>query len=172
MGQEGDTGGDDLSRQCWKVQALPVCLARWATVTEICEEANHQLGQGERFYLDSPGQMGYLSGTVLATLPVFTCVAERIPEPRNDLDKGLFGPILPNKQSFVFATQLENKLDLKPGTDTKAPCCRLLSVGSREEGTSWLPRGHKGDGKRRGVVSFKNSCNMGSSMSFELSIPI
>lgn len=58
MGQEGDTGGDDLSRQCWKVQALPVCLARWAKVTEICEEADHQLGQGERFYLDSPGQMG------------------------------------------------------------------------------------------------------------------
>lgn len=104
MGQEGDTGGDDFSRQCWKVQALPVCLARWATVTEICEEADHQLGQGERFYLDSPGQMGYLSGTVLATLPVFTCMAERIPEPRNDLDKGLFGPILPTKQSFVFAT--------------------------------------------------------------------
>lgn len=129
IGQEGDTGGADLSRYRWKVQVLPVCLARWATVIEICEAADHQLGQGERFYLDSPGQMGYLSGTVLATLPVFTCVTERILEPRNDLDKGLFGPILPTKQSFVFATQLENKLDLKPGADTEAPCCRLLSVG-------------------------------------------
>lgn len=68
IGQEGDTGGDDLSQQCWKVQALPVCLARWATVIYICEEAEHQpAGQGERFTWpdgvsvgDSPGHIACL----------------------------------------------------------------------------------------------------------------
>lgn len=36
---------------------------------------------------------------------------------------GLFQSILPTEQSFIFATQLEKKLGLKPGRATKAPCC-------------------------------------------------
>lgn len=96
----------DNAGRCRPFKDLPLCMGRWTTIIWICEEAEHQLRQGEHFVALIPlARLGVrdILGHTACLSPVWLRQSLSLKMNWTVLS------ILPTKQSFIFTTQLENK---------------------------------------------------------------